>query len=181
MRENIMTDNKDTKGSKPSTPKAKKKSPEKEEKTKQSKIEKEDMKAKQGQAENEKHDQQQDKHQEKKRQSAFDEFGNQVEKIAVKTAESIRKVVDKALASRNTVLTIRVNDESSRKMSMLVDSGLFKSRSESAAFLIQEGIKNQDVLFKKISSKLDEIEKIREELQKVVSEEFSPEDFSDKS
>jgi Arc/MetJ-type ribon-helix-helix transcriptional regulator len=181
MRENIMNDNKDTKGSKPSTPKAKKKSPEKEEKTKQSKIEKEDMKAKQGQAENEKHDQQQDKHQEKKRQSAFDEFGNQVEKIAVKTAESIRKVVDKALASRNTVLTIRVNDESSRKMSMLVDSGLFKSRSESAAFLIQEGIKNQDVLFKKISSKLDEIEKIREELQKVVSEEFSPEDFSDKS
>jgi len=180
MRENAMTDNKDTKGSKSNTPKTKKESPEQEKKTKQSKNQKVDLKAKQGEAENRKQNKSQEKQQEKKRQSAFDEFGNQVEKIAVKTAESIRKVVDKALASRNTVLTIRVNDESSRKMSMLVDSGLFKSRSESAAFLIQEGIKNQDVLFKKISSKLDEIEKIREELQKVVSEEFNPEDFSDK-
>ena len=49
---------------------------------------------------------------EKKHQGPFDEFGNQVEKFAVKTADSIRKVIDKALASRNTVLTIRVNDES---------------------------------------------------------------------
>jgi hypothetical protein len=171
-----MTDNKDTKGSASNTRKAKKKTPEPEKNTKQSKDKDEELNGTPEKAEIEK----QDKSQEKKRQSAFDEFGNQVEKIAVKTAESIRKVVDKALASRNTVLTIRVNDECSRKMSMLVDSGLFKSRSESAAFLIHEGIKNQDALFKKISSKLDKIEKIREELHKVVSEEFSPDDFSDK-
>lgn len=175
-----MTDNKDTKGSKSGTPKVKKKAPEQEKNTKKNKDQKEDLKTKQSQAQDQKQARSQERQQEKKRQSAFDDFGNQVEKIAVKTAESIRKVVDKALASRNTVLTIRVNDESSRKMSMLVDSGLFKSRSESAAFLIQEGIKNQDALFKKISAKLGEIEKIREELQKVVSEEFSPEDFSDK-
>lgn len=172
-----MTDNKNTKVSKSATPKAKKKTPEPEKKTKESKDQKENLKVKQSNTK--KQEEPTEKQQDKKRQSAFDDFGNQVEKIAVKTAESIRKVVDKALASRNTVLTIRVNDESSRKMSMLVDSGLFKSRSESAAFLIQEGIKNQAALFKKISSKLDEIEKIRGELQKVVSEEFKPEDFSD--
>jgi len=176
-----MTENKDTKGSKSSTPKIKKNAPESEKKTKRNKDQKEDPKNKQDRTQNQKQDQTQDQKQEKKRQSAFDDIGNQVEKIAVKTAESIRKVVDKALASRNTVLTIRVNDDSSRKMSMLVDSGLFKSRSESAAFLIQEGIKNQDVLFNKISAKLDEIEKIREELQKVVSEEFIQEDDSKKS
>jgi Arc/MetJ-type ribon-helix-helix transcriptional regulator len=111
-----------------------------------------------------------------KRQSAFDEFSNHVEKIAVKTAESIRKVIDKALASRNTVLTIRVNDESNRKMNMLVEAGLFKSRSESAAYLIHEGIKTQDALFKKISVKLEKIEKLREELKKAVSEELISED-----
>lgn len=117
----------------------------------------------------------------KKKHSAFDEFGNHVEKIAVKTAESIRKVIDKALASRNTVLTIRVNDESNKKMNMLVDAGLFKSRSESAAFLIQEGIKSQDVLFSKIAAKLEKIEKIREELKKVVSEELISEKTNKKT
>jgi Arc/MetJ-type ribon-helix-helix transcriptional regulator len=109
---------------------------------------------------------------EKRKQSALDDFGNHVEKFAVRTAESIKKVVDKALSSRNTVLTIRVNDESNKKLNMLVESGLFKSRSESAAFLIQEGIKRQEVLFNKISSKLERIEKIRLDLKQIVSEEF---------
>lgn len=109
---------------------------------------------------------------EKKLKSTLDELGSQVEKIAVKTAESIKKVIDNALASRNTVLTIRVNDESNKKLRMLVDAGLFKSRSESAAFLIQEGIKSQETLFDKISSKLKKIDKIKEELQNIVTEEI---------
>jgi len=121
---------------------------------------------------NDTNSQQEHQNKEKKKQSALDEFGDHVEKIAVKTAESIKKVVDKALSSRNTVLTIRVNDESNKKLNMLVDSGLFKSRSESAAFLIQEGIKRQEVLFDKISSKLERIEKIRLDLKQIVSEEF---------
>ena len=109
---------------------------------------------------------------EKEKQSPLDEFGNQVEKFAVKTAESIKKVVEKALASRNTVLTIRVNDESNQKMNMLVDAGLFKSRSESAAFLIQEGIRSREDLFKKIEGKLKKMDKIKEELKSIVSEEM---------
>jgi len=108
---------------------------------------------------------------EKKQQRAFDEFGDQVEKFAVKTAESIRKVIDRALASRNTVLTIRVNDESNKKLNMLVEAGLFKSRSESAAFLIEEGLKSQEMLFLKITDKLEKMEKIRDELKHIVSKE----------
>ena len=108
----------------------------------------------------------------KKHQGPFDEFGNQVEKFAVRTADSIRKVIDKALASRNTVLTIRVNDESNRKLNMLVEAGLFKSRSESAAFLIEEGIKSQEPLFSKIADKLKKMEKIRDELKDIVSKEI---------
>lgn len=108
---------------------------------------------------------------EKKQQRPFDEFGNHVEKFAVKTAESIRKVIDRALASRNTVLTIRVNDESNKKLNMLVEAGLFKSRSESAAFLIEEGIKSQGPLFLKITDKLKKMEKIRDELKDIVLKE----------
>ena len=105
--------------------------------------------------------------QQKKYQSTLNELGAQVEKFAVKTAESIRKAIDKALEARNTVLTIRINDESNKKLSMLVDAGLFKSRSESAAFLIEQGIKSQAPLFSKISSKLEKIDEIREELKNI--------------
>lgn len=108
----------------------------------------------------------------KKHQSTLDELGDHVEKFATKTAESIKRVIEKAMASRNTVLTIRVNDESNKKLGMLVEAGLFKSRSESAAFFIQEGIKSQEPLFEKISSKLEKIDKIREELRNIVSEEM---------
>ncbi len=110
----------------------------------------------------------------KKAQSTLDELGSQVEKFAVKTAESIKKVIDKALASRNTVLTIRVNEDSDKKLRMLVDAGLFKSRSESAAFLIQEGIKSQESLLTKISSQLTQIDKIRDELKHIISKEMQP-------
>jgi len=109
---------------------------------------------------------------EKKQQhKAFEDFGDQVEKFAVKTADSIKKVIDRALSSRNTVLTIRVNDESNKKLNMLVEAGLFKSRSESAAFLIEEGLKSQEALFSKITDKLEKMEKIREELKDIVSKE----------
>ncbi|MBD3414636.1 MAG: hypothetical protein GF421_09420 [Candidatus Aminicenantes bacterium] len=108
----------------------------------------------------------------KRKKGAFNEFGEQVEKFANKTAESIRKAIDKALASRNTVLTIRVNDDSNEKINRLVESGLFKTRSESAAFLIMEGIKTQQGLFDKIEGKLKRMEKIKQELQSIVSEEI---------
>jgi Arc/MetJ-type ribon-helix-helix transcriptional regulator len=110
------------------------------------------------------------KEQEKK--PALNEFGDHMEKFAVKTAESIRKVIDRALSSRNTVLTIRVNDECNKKLNMLVESGLFRSRSESAAFLIEEGLKTQDSLFTKISTKFEKIDKLKTELKDLVKDEF---------
>jgi hypothetical protein len=110
--------------------------------------------------------------QDKARQKPLDEFGNHIEKFAVKTAESIQKVIDKALSSRNTVLTIRVNDDCNRKLNMLVEAGLFKSRSESAAFLIQEGIKSQDALYSKIGTKFDKIDELKVELRSLISEEL---------
>jgi len=105
-------------------------------------------------------------------QAKLEDLGSDVEKFAIKASASIKKAIDQALASRNTVLTIRINDESNRKLNMLVDAGLFKSRSESAAFLIDEGIKNQPYLFQKITERLEKIDKIKEELKSIVSEEI---------
>ncbi len=111
----------------------------------------------------------------KEHKSTLDELGSQVEKFAVKTAESVKKVIDKALAARNTVMSIRINEDSNKKLKMLVDVGLFKSRSESAAFLIQEGIKSQDALFDKISSKVKKIDQIKKEIKSIVSKEIEKE------
>jgi len=107
-------------------------------------------------------------------QNKLSEFGDQMETFAVKTAESIKNAIDKALEARNTVLTIRVNDESNKKLNMLVDSGLFRSRSESAAFLIEQGIKGLEPLFNKIANKLETIEKLKEELKKIIADEVGP-------
>jgi Arc/MetJ-type ribon-helix-helix transcriptional regulator len=105
-------------------------------------------------------------------QAKLENLGSDVEKFAIKASASIKKAIDQALTSRNTVLTIRVNDESNRKLNMLVDAGLFKSRSESAAFLIEEGIKSQSYLFQKITERLEKIDRIKEELKTIVSEEI---------
>jgi hypothetical protein len=109
-----------------------------------------------------------------KAQNVFREMGDQVEKFATKTISSVKNTIDKALKSRNIVLTIRVSDTTNKKLSMLVDSGFFKSRSESAAYLIEEGIKHQDPLFSKLEKKIEKIEKLKDELKHIISEEISP-------
>lgn len=105
--------------------------------------------------------------------NVFEEFGDSVGKFATRTVESLKKTIDKALVSRNTVLTIRVNDEANEKLGMLVETGLFKSRSESAAYLIEEGIKHQKPLFDRVEKKLTEIGKLKDDIKVILSEEMN--------
>jgi hypothetical protein len=50
-----------------------------------------------------------------------------------------------------------------------VSAGVFRSRAEAAAFLIDEGIKAQSPLFQRIQDKLTEIEKLRTDLRNSIS------------
>lgn len=88
--------------------------------------------------------------------------------VVNKATESISKAIESALSARDHVVMVRVNDESLKKLDALVQSGIFKSRSESAAFLIGEGIKGQSVLFDSIAQKIEEIERLRSELKSIV-------------
>ena len=88
--------------------------------------------------------------------------------VVNKATESISKAIESALSARDQVVMVRVNDEALRKLDALVQSGIFKSRSESAAFLIGEGIKAQSALFDSISQKIEEIERLRSELKSIV-------------
>jgi hypothetical protein len=85
---------------------------------------------------------------------------------AIKDAvESMGKVVTSALQDRANVVMVRVNDETLRHMDMLVEAEITKSRSESAALLISEGIKANMKLYEKISSITDQIANLRAELR----------------
>ena len=107
--------------------------------------------------------------------SGFDEIASSVKEVAQKTGEalnkateSIGKAIESALSARDHVVMVRVNDDSLKSLDALVQSGIFKSRSESAAFLISEGVKAQATLFERISERIAEIERLRSELKGIV-------------
>lgn len=109
------------------------------------------------------------------RQSNDFDLASSVKDVAQKTGEvinkateSIGKAIESALAARDNVVMVRVNTDSLRKLDALVQAGIFKSRSESAAFLIAEGVKAQEAMFVRISSKIEEIERLRSELKTIV-------------
>ena len=58
-------------------------------------------------------------------------------------------------------------------IAMLVEAGITKSRSESAAFLISEGIGASGQLFDRIEKVIAQITKLRQQLSAIVTEETS--------
>jgi Arc/MetJ-type ribon-helix-helix transcriptional regulator len=68
-------------------------------------------------------------------------------------------------APRGNVVMVRVGDAAIARLDELVEAGLFRSRSEAAAFLIGAGIEAQAPLFQKIGKHSAEIKKIRESLK----------------
>ena len=89
-------------------------------------------------------------------------------KDAWKQVENIGQVVGEALQTRSNVVMVRVNDEALRHLDMLVEAEVTKSRSESAAYLISEGIRANQELFGKISEITDKIETLRAQLRQTV-------------
>jgi hypothetical protein len=83
---------------------------------------------------------------------------------------SIMETLESALSGRGNAVMVRVNDEALSKLDMLVEAGICKSRSESAAFLLQRGIDSSGALFDRIQSVTAQISKMREELLSSVTD-----------
>ena len=84
--------------------------------------------------------------------------------------ENIRDTIQGMKGSRENVVMVRVDQESLDRLDDLVESGIMGSRSEAAAFLIAEGIKSRQGLFDRISEKISEIRRAKEELRQLVEE-----------
>jgi Arc/MetJ-type ribon-helix-helix transcriptional regulator len=67
--------------------------------------------------------------------------------------------------SRGHVVMVRLGEDSVARLDDLVESGLFGSRSEAAAFLIGAGIQAQHELFERIAMQTSEIKRLRTALR----------------
>jgi hypothetical protein len=92
-------------------------------------------------------------------------------KDTLKSVENIGQTLGDALQGRGNVVMVRVNDETLHRLDMLVEAEITKSRSESAAYLIGEGIKATEGLYSKIAEVTDQIVKLREQLREAIKTE----------
>ena len=111
-----------------------------------------------------------DSAQAKAKSSASKTINDAIKQVETFT-ENISKALGNALQDRANVVMVRVNDDSLSYLDMLVEADVTKSRSESAAFLINEGIKANEGLFNKIREITDQIAALKAQLRDTVQGE----------
>lgn len=92
-------------------------------------------------------------------------------RILVNLGKSVEESVRSALAGRDNVIAVRVNDEALSAIDALVDAGLFKTRSEAGAFLIHEGIRARTDILQQVRDTVAEITRLRENLKHLLATE----------
>ncbi|MBN1534610.1 MAG: hypothetical protein JXA20_18195 [Spirochaetes bacterium] len=90
---------------------------------------------------------------------------------ALRQVESFGQALGEALQGRGNVVMVRVNDETLQYLDMLVEAEITKSRSESAAYLMHEGIRAKKELFDKIGEVTDQIARLRSQLKNTIETE----------
>lgn len=70
--------------------------------------------------------------------------------------------------TRSNVVASRIGDEELNVIDMLIEAGLFSTRSKAAAYLVSEGVKARSDIVDRVSSTLEEIRRIRKEAQEHV-------------
>ena len=85
-----------------------------------------------------------------------------------KQVENIGQALGDALQGRGNVVMVRVNDEALNYLDMLVEADVVKSRSEAAAWLINEGVNANHNLFQEIGKVTEQISALRDKLKETV-------------
>ena len=84
---------------------------------------------------------------------------------------SIVETLEVALSGRGNTVMVRVNDDALAKLDMLIAAGICKSRSESAAFLLQRGIQASAPMYDRIGDVTTKITSLQEDLLRWVQDE----------
>jgi len=84
----------------------------------------------------------------------------------------ISRTIERAISAKDDyMIAVKVSQDAQHKLGQLVQAGVFGTRAEAAAFLIDEGIKTQGPLFERVEQKLAEIERLRAELRGLVDDQ----------
>ncbi|RPJ86467.1 MAG: ribbon-helix-helix protein, CopG family [Acidobacteria bacterium] len=115
----------------------------------------------------------------KKTKEAVYEFINSAKQMATEVSSEIAQTAERLFeeaksAKRQIVVSVRLDDESARRVDQLVEAGICSSRSEAVAMLTKSGIQSREALFAKIEAKIREIQRIKDEIRQTASEVGSP-------
>jgi Arc/MetJ-type ribon-helix-helix transcriptional regulator len=103
--------------------------------------------------------------------SSVREMASRIPESLSAIGRDISRTIERAISAKDDyVVAVKVSQEAQEKLEQLVQAGVFRSRAEAAAFLIDEGIKAQSPLFVKVEEKLAAIERLRAELRGVINE-----------
>jgi hypothetical protein len=104
--------------------------------------------------------------------SSVRDIASRIPESLASIGRDISRTVERALSAKDDyVVAVKVSHDAQDRLEQLVQAGVFRSRAEAAAFLIDEGIKAQAPLFERVSAKLSEIERLRAELRGMITKE----------
>ena len=104
--------------------------------------------------------------------SSVRDIASRIPESLASIGRDISRTVERALSAKDDyVVAVKLSHEAQDSLEQLVQAGVFRTRAEAAAFLIDEGIKAQSELFARVSAKLSEIERLRAELRGMISKE----------
>ena len=109
-------------------------------------------------------------HERERVSSSVRDIASRIPESLASIGRDISRTVERALSAKDDyVVAVKLSHEAQDRLEQLVQAGVFRSRAEAAAFLIDEGIKAQGPLFERVSQKLSEIERLRAELRGMIS------------
>ena len=113
-----------------------------------------------------------DPHQHERVGSSVRDIASRIPESLSSIGRDISRTIERALAAKDDyVVAVKVSHDAQERLEQLVQAGVFRSRADAAAFLIDEGIKAQVELFGRVEQKLSEIERLRAELRGMISKE----------
>ena len=103
--------------------------------------------------------------------SSVREMASRIPESLTAIGRDISRTIERAMSAKDDyVVAVKVSADAQEKLDQLVQAGVFRSRAEAAAFLIDEGVKTQSALFARVQQKLAEIERLRAELRDMITE-----------
>ncbi|MEA2203640.1 MAG: hypothetical protein QOE77_416 [Blastocatellia bacterium] len=103
--------------------------------------------------------------------SSVREMASRIPESLTAIGRDISRTIERAMSAKDDyVVAVKVSADAQEKLDQLVQAGVFRSRAEAAAYLIDEGVKTQSALFDRVQQKLAEIERLRAELRDLIVE-----------